>query len=166
MRFMAAAADQRVLLPSSKVVNVHQWATAYVNRLPLNIKAILGKYKAFFLNVKSMEPVKTGRPSRAYITYLCLCSLYPSMAFALQWASILYFWCLKVATCEMTPNQQAFRTALRIYFHLTISLWITLLVYKSLALNPLLMESFNQRGFALACLIWRAGREYFRADYA
>lgn len=159
---MAAAADQRVLLPSSKVVNVHRWATAYVNRLTLNIKATLGKYKAFFLNVKSMEPVKRGRPSRAYITYLCLCSLYPSMPFALQWASMLYFWCLKDATCEMTSNQQAFRTALSIYFHPHNQLMSH--STKPVALNPSLTESFNKRRFTLANLIWQAGLQHLRVD--
>jgi hypothetical protein len=49
-----------------------------VNRLPLNIKAILGKYKAFFLNVKSMEPVKRGRHillTYAFAAYILQCRL-------------------------------------------------------------------------------------------
>jgi hypothetical protein len=52
----------------------------------------------------------------------------------------------------MTPNQQAFRTALRIHFNPHHQL-MNHSSSKSVALNPFLVESFNQRGFALACLI-------------
>jgi hypothetical protein len=56
--------------------------------------------------------------------------LRPKSFNAVRSASMLHFLCLKDATCEMTSNQQAFRTALRIYFHPPYQSFFATLVVK------------------------------------